>query len=717
MTSRKRRLCNLYLLPYTLTAILSTQLLCHATYLTQTVTSSVTQGGTQNLAEASIHVLTTNLRSYSYDQDIEQELTYIIPCSSDAVRTVMDTNEAMLAARALAKDGMSDVAWEMVQSVLTAQASNGFIPRYVYFDGTNSTKDDLWLQNSAVPNYPLFDNGMIMEEYRPVGSDIGVRGSGMLAASPFLSSIILDIFYLSPQNDSDEDILENLIESMYAWHEFLHSTRVQHGINIIHPWESLSQMDSPIWSPALLEAKEAVKLSGYEFTRGEIPEEVIISDNYPGDETYTAMLFLIDCLLASNTTDSNISKACPFTMADVGIASMQYQADVDLLSAADMLNDIKSKSVVSSTKTSQMQLWKDESESFLEGLWRQEESTSSYFSHYVDQNNGATILQVAVVENLLPLWRGWNNYLIAQNPDETPYSGEFRDIDDGKRLDTLTFQIIEGSDSLSQNAFGCNSSYWIRTHGCNVNTTDESIAVISPLSNYFLARGLELNGALGTGHYIRNTTINLACRLYPNSDGKSVEDCPLDPIFSNRFDVNSGTPRLNGYDFTCDFTSTTAAAVAFDLLFDDEPFEYDDGIPIASIWVTLLIAAELIIALLIMISCVLLSLNLMRSLKYDDDEMILRMLQDSRFQDQWGMRHEEANLIYGREFDDNAFDEQSNYRQHREGSMIESIDMHRNDNGTDVNWRDMFRIYAGYINPFRFKQPDGIARNNEGTLT
>lgn len=721
-----------YLVYIILGVIHTTDLLCQAKYGSINTSSSTTtasvhgpipvtnspeevtdNNGADNLARASMNVLSANLRQALADDDGVSAFTYVIPCSSDALVTVMDTNEAMFAARAFSKDGQIDLAWRIVQSVFLAQGSNGFIPRYIYFDRDNSTIDQQWIEGTEYPNYPIF--GDPPSEYKPVSvenDEYVVRGSGMLSASPFISSIVMDIFYLSNQTDNDEDNLKDMFDFLYKWHDYLHSKRLEKGYTLIHPWESLIQLDSPIWDEALKDAKEAVQETNYE--RSDIPNEVKTADDYPGEETYTAMLFLIDCLgsqINDLNSDSSYNKICPFAMIDVGQMSMLYQADIDLFSMADMINDINSKTVISSSKSSQVNTWINNAQRQLEDLWRYDSSMYSYLPNFLDEVGAIRVIRTPIHDNFMPLWRGWDRFLLAQNPDEEPYSGEFRDIDGGKRLDYLTFQMIQGKDSKSVYSFGCDSSFSLRSFGCLIDEEYQYTPIISPSLNYFLSRGLEVNGAIGVGHFLRNTTLNLICGLTPNSDANNIDDCPIDINFSNRYNSITGEARTSTNDFTCSVTSSSAAAVSYDLLFADIPFIYDEGIPIASVWVTVLIAAELIIALVIMLSCVMLSVNLMRGLKYDDDEMMLRMMQDWRFQDRWGMRHEDASLIYGSEFDNGVFD--SSQRRLNGDTLLDTSNSpnppsHEEDENAD-SWRQMMKTYILYINPFG--QSDLHARN------
>eukprot|EP00815_Leptocylindrus_aporus_P005832 CAMPEP_0116053922 /NCGR_PEP_ID=MMETSP0322-20121206/2480_1 /TAXON_ID=163516 /ORGANISM="Leptocylindrus danicus var. apora, Strain B651" /LENGTH=719 /DNA_ID=CAMNT_0003537187 /DNA_START=211 /DNA_END=2370 /DNA_ORIENTATION=+ len=702
---------------HTATALLST-----TTTATQTL-----HDGTHNLAQASLNVLKSNLMSIEYELDdntpdnawtdlYNEDYRYIIPCSSTYVRTVMDTNEAMLAARAFSKSGNANAAWDILSSVFAAQGSNGFIPRYVYFDALNLTQGELWLNGTAYPNYSLF--GVPPVEFRPV--DEGVRGSGMLAATPMLSSMVLDVFYLSNQADVDEDMLEMFVDKLYRWHEFLHSDRTSY--NIIHPWESLSQLDSPVWVQSLGLAMTAVNEVNYTFTRGEVPEEVTSADDYPGDEIYTAMLFLVDCLMAlEHSTD--INQECPFGMTDVSIAALLVQADIDLESMADMINDIKSKDVVSNKELTRISDWKTESSGWLEDLWREAEGTQSYLPSTVDETGSISVVVVPIADNFMPVWRGWNRFLKAHYPggDEL-YSGEFRDYKGGERFDSLIYQMTESKDSDSPYAFGCQTSNVVRSHGCNLSKDYfNGPPVISPMLNYFLSNGIVLNGDLGVGHYIRNTTLNLVCELTPNSDSVSIDECPLDPVFAKRFNASNGEPRKSSSDLSCSVTNTATAAISYDLLFSDKEFDYDEGIPIASVWVTVLIAAELTIALFIMLTCISMSVNLLRSLKVDDDEMVMRLMRDSNFINRWGFQPEEAGLIYGADVDGDFFDgsrqDQSRHRISNEPSSTGGSTQVENEQDRKISWRDMARTYASYVNPFGYSPPEGLRANNEGTMT
>ena len=154
------------------------------------------------------------------------------------------------------------------------EGTNGFVPkyRYAYSNSTLAEEGD-WLPGSSYPNYPIF--GTPPADYLPVDS-LNAKGSGMLAATPLLSSFVLDIFYLSPQLDQDEDALEELTTYLYQWHEFLHERR-SNQYNIIHPWESMVQMDSPIWEVVLADVIDLVNGSNY---HKDIPNEVCRRKQY-----------------------------------------------------------------------------------------------------------------------------------------------------------------------------------------------------------------------------------------------------------------------------------------------------------------------------------------------------------------------------------------------------------------------------------------------------
>mmetsp|Transcript_12760 Transcript_12760/g.19269 ORF Transcript_12760/g.19269 Transcript_12760/m.19269 type:complete len:738 (-) Transcript_12760:53-2266(-) len=649
----------------------------------------------------------------SKNNDYKYRYAYVTPCSDPSVSTMMDTLDGLLAARVFAKSGNSTAAWEIVRGIFSAQGENGFIPkyRYAYSNGTLSSESD-WLAGSSYPNYPIF--GTPPADYLPADS-INAKGSGMLAATPLLSSIVLDIFYLSPQLDQDEDALEDVTFYLYKWHEFLHEKR-SGQYNIIHPWESMMQMDSPIWQVVLADVIDLVNQSHY---HKDIPQEVKNADDYPGDEVYLAELYLLDCLANVNggVDDAHLNKVCPFGMVDIGFASILYQADLDLLQISDMLDDMNKRNYLSGSQRDHITSWITQSSDTLGNMWH----TSAYIPTYTSltNSNSSVKVDVPVADNFLPLWRGWDGYVETKSNEDT-HVGGFQDVEDGERLDLLSFQMLEGRDSESMHAFGCGSSLMLRSYSCNYDAdAANNPSVISPLLNYFVYNGLEVNGALSISHYIRNTTLNILCGLIPNSDKSSVdEDCPASLSFVKRYDAKTGDARISKGDEVCGTTSTVAAAVSYDMLVKDELYSYDPGIPIASVWVAVLIVAELIVAAIIMISCVLLSVNLFRRVRHDDEGQLLKMIKESRFEDRWGMRNDEAGLIYGEEY--NAFDISSRApptddlgartpellsrsNPSAPPSRGDELSLTADDNpGADepVSWTEMARTYVDWINPF-----------------
>jgi hypothetical protein len=141
--------------------------------------------------------------------------------------------------------------------------------------------------------------------------------------------------------------------------------------------------------------------------------------------------------------------------------------------------------------------------------------------------------------------------------------------------------------------------------------------VVNPALNYWLASGLEQNGAQGLGRYIQNSTLRLVCNRNPflDSDSSSTfhvdNDCPnatFAPFFTTvgKALIDPARP--------CSKTSTLTAAVTYNLLSSSNKVPFRPPPPIQQSWVLLLIVVELTVAFTIGLSCLLVSLNLMRRL-------------------------------------------------------------------------------------------------------
>lgn len=90
----------------------------------------------------------------------------------------------------------------------------------------------------------------------------------------------------------------------------------------------------------------------------------------------------------------------------------------------------------------------------------------------------------------------------------------------------------------------------------------------------------------------------------------------------------NGTTQLPIGEGECGLTSTLSAAIVLDLLHPDKVFKYESEPPISSSSVIVLIAMELVIAFSVGLTCLLLSLNIMRRATVDNEgDAFVRILE------------------------------------------------------------------------------------------
>ena len=158
-------------------------------------------------------------------------------------------------------------------------------------------------------------------------------------------------------------------------------------------------------------------------------------------------------------------------------------------------------------------------------------------------------------------------------------------------------------------------------------------AIVDPTVNYFTSYGLMGGGLGGLGRYIRNSTLNVICRL----ESTNLSSCPNNTAFPSAFGARRFSNPLDKVG--CSSTCTATAAVVFNMYVPDKAFGYTAPPPQSSSWVTLLIALELAFALGVGLSCVLLSLRMMRHLNTENDgETFARLFRTQRA---------DASFLYG----------------------------------------------------------------------
>eukprot|EP00978_Attheya_sp_CCMP212_P017990 scaffold48685_cov46-Attheya_sp.AAC.7 len=605
--------------------------------------------------------------------------SYPVPCAT-CIRnetTVMESTVTLQAALAYAKAGHADWAWEALDALFAVQGSNGFVPRYRYRPGntthnnndTTTTEGESIFFQGSFPLWTLF--GTMPEKYLPpptsLGRKAGLKASGRLSAPPLHATIALDIFYESNQTDYDVSRLLTNFNRIYRYHEFLH-TRVMHGctannsggdevpcFNVLHPWETLIEPNSPIWIDALAPISKLISQRNWSIGF-DVPPQVKQEFDHPSEEVYTSMLFLLDCM--SNVTsrcdetnathdeygddddfchDPSISLEeqilvhCPFAMVDVGYAAILSKANTDLLQMAQILRGLHQQSKALRTALTQVEVWQQQSQAILSSLWQDSSSnhtTSSFFSESIlfpPGPNRTFVIENATTRSLaLPIAY---NFLAMWDDNDLPQL----------QMDATTNQLLQREGEFS---FNCDGFPLWSVGGCNryssrANAHEKRGNVSSsvyPFLNHMISSGLSRHGALGIGHFLVTTTLNMICS-FRNSmeqaiDLESICLTTQNVTFARAYHHRTGLPVSLS---ECGMTSTETAAAVYNMMIPDKPYDYTPEPPIRNSWVIVLIAVELVVAFSIGVSFLILSLNLMRRLKADNDgDAFVQMLRSNQ---------------------------------------------------------------------------------------
>ena len=170
----------------------------------------------------------------------DDPLVYLAPCPSGVADGVVESTSALVASRTLSKIGRSDLAWDFLRTLFSAQGKDGFVPKYVYVNRTEWTEWEGKLAEGVewtefVGPYPgpaLFPESIQgRTPERPcrthdAGSEsrceVGIWSSHSVGATPLHATYVLEAFYLSDQTEGDVAALEELYPRLGRWHERLH---------------------------------------------------------------------------------------------------------------------------------------------------------------------------------------------------------------------------------------------------------------------------------------------------------------------------------------------------------------------------------------------------------------------------------------------------------------------------------------------------------------
>ena len=595
-------------------------------------------------------------------------------------------------------------------------------------------------------------------------SSIKIWSSGSIMAPPHHATTILEVFYLSNQTKSDVNHLGNYFTKLLDWHSFLHEEIISNCtapsttasttdsysssskdsssshsssnnnnadtdynknettklttyfpcLPIHHPWETEIDSASPIWTHALQNITQSIKTSGWT-PNLDIPPPVKNAFDYPGEEQYHSILYLLDCLnlgqggskkkletmrqlqnkeelqhqqqqnlqnqkqqwkrnksnISSTTSPPPPPPTCPqFAMLDVGFTSALSKSDQDLIQIGQILMD---KNYILPPSWEHVQLMiamSHKSRSMLRHLW--EDGRGMFLNQMVDRvvddvdendggkddkegnydnnnnNGGATTGTFYTTPLDLPL--GYN------------FEALWEPLDNSTMMQRMSNQLLQRMGNFS---FSCGDYPLWSVGGCGGNSHGDTIAnngttatqwveygeeddgltsaKILPLLNYRVSKGLQRNNEAGIGHYLQASTLNLICGLLNTADDSNLNNCNTSLFFADAYDASSNHLPLgnknnmnNNDGDECSLSSTLTAAIALDMLLPDKAFHYESEPPISSSSVIFLIAVELVVAFGIGVSCLLLSLNLMRRITADDEgtdafiQIVQREEQDRR---------------------------------------------------------------------------------------
>jgi hypothetical protein len=523
--------------------------------------------------------------------------------------------------------------WSYFQGIVVG-SPNGYLPRYTY-PVTPDAQEDYF--TGRLPNWSLFVKGNSC----PKNETQCWLGSGRISALPFHGTVLLELLLQlqrRPRDEGSDAITQHELHQLrYFWgriyesHEYLHDV-VMRGCsnftavpcyNILHPWESLlEKSSSPSWKVAMQPTLDRMTTSNWTLAF-DIPEEIRESHGYD-DAIFKGMLFLNECLvnetermnpenkrgLAIGMDDikleNQLLEVCQFAMLDVGYASALAQADRDLrtvgmwLSAQNgVANGVSSISWAS--MMARLEKWNRQNDYVMEMLWHS--TQNSFQSQYAIPSPNITkwpyptmdYIRDPTANNLMVFWQAWDD----RARDHLPNSGMDQNVKE------MALQLLSHSGETS---FDCDNSYPLWSTGCS-GTSPE----IDPRYNYFVGLGLSRNKDTYApfGQYLTNATIKLICNGNSNQDDASVESsCAWN--LTNFQEAYAGTNYSMHLD-ECGTTSIATASILAHLLWDDFDFTSESPLPpIRNSWVITLITAELMIAFAVGLTCVLLSLSIVR---------------------------------------------------------------------------------------------------------
>lgn len=613
---------------------------------------------------------------------------------------LQDSTASVLAAKALAKtvlpaagtvgeeaDPLDSLAWDLLDAVLFPTQdipeenagllfqALGILPKYWYFaqEDQQQPSSSYYLEETRFPHWSLFRVG----DGSSFNASQTIQSSQRLSALPLQASLLWDMLLVvippqpQPRRPQDGDLLQSppysynydqnkdwwdrvhgYYQTIYQHHEYLHEV-VMRGCksnqnqqstvpcyNLLHPWESLVQPDSPVWETALQTVLETMERENWTLPF-EVPSLVQESYDFPSNpKVYNAMMYIF----LEGWNQVNLTKACPqsrndddddnwcpeealfnstqFAMLDVGYAAILSQADADLAQLGWVLRQVLPDNNVRNRLDQQMQSleeWSSQNSHVLqELLWYP--PRFSYFSRYYSPKNGKMEwLEEAVSNNLIPFWNtaaasksedediSGNNNNAAQKPKPGDKDKAINDEQDDTRMrqlaqehmQDLSLQLLHRQGNYS---FDCGPFPLWSHGGCDVVDPPPQSTHIQPLVNHLIGNGLlRGDGFHAFGTYVAGQSLE----LMRHGSGGFGETYRAVPPFDNLATQDA-----------CGRTCTLTAAVVYNFQVPDPARTNRLPLPpIRESWVITLITFELLVAFSIGVSCLVLSFNLVRKLR------------------------------------------------------------------------------------------------------
>ena len=532
-------------------------------------------------------------------------------------------------------------------------------------------------------------------------TELNITYSNRLAAVPFHGSVVLDMFYLSPQTKEDLEKLEFYFDRVYKLHGFWmdhvmkycgvtasasastsastgpnneghlqkgSDTSIGQCYNIVHPWESVVEMNSPQWNDILKFVMEIVKEKEWVPPPNVIPDHVKSSHQYPNDErVYHAMLYLLECqtnAIAINKPgnyEKNLINQCPFAMMDLAHFSILSRSNSDLYQIGKILTSLYSAKAPSKTRLNVMKGWTQRIKKIEDYLWDEDHTRDGSIGRYAsrsllflrrdaesgdgnDDDNHSICFDVNGSEFVKS--HSAANLIVDLNPAAN--SSRF--------TSSVVMPLMDRNEEFSFNCGG----YPIWSWACSRNDANIDVVIdenrmssgsltapsIYPMMNYLISTSLKRNGAKGLASYIEQSTLQMMCA---SADERAYDVIRLPTDTCDNLTFGTAYSGRNGAPFNhaspCDMTSTISATILYNLLVPDGAFSFKPSPPIQHGWIIVLVIAEIAVAFSIGLSCLLLSLNLMQRLKKDaEGDAILQLARDQNEEESSRLLEEEGDV-------------------------------------------------------------------------